>query len=232
MPTSNNESSQVAEALDRLSAAMETLQIRYDATERAHRHVRIALVIVLILLAGAAYKVFSPLAAQLGALPQIISQALPGLKTKILNPDAAATERQRLMEMLSPEKRARIEAFEKDQQWISDYIAATEDFNPGATIALFLSNMSESIEVMPDLYAELRSMTEEVRIMNREMRTMNGKMSSIPVLATEVQGMHTQMTALPVLATDVKGMLFYMSIMAKDLDSTMGEAGRMMPWKW
>jgi hypothetical protein len=232
MPTLNNESSQVAEALDRLSAAMETLQIRYDAAERAHWQVRIALVVVLILLAGATYKVFSPLAAQLGALPQIISQALPGLRTKILSPDAAATERQRLMQALSPEKRARVEAFEKDQQWISDYIAATENFNPGATIALFLSNMSKSVEVMPDLYAELRSMTEEVRIMNREMRTMNDKMSSIPVLATEVQGMHTQMTALPVLSTDVKGMLFYMSIMAKDLDSTMGEAGRMMPWKW
>ena len=40
------------------------------------------------------------------------------------------------------------------------------------------------------------------------------------------------MTSLPVLASDVKDMHFYMSIMAKDLDSTMGEAGRMMPWNW
>ncbi len=232
MPTSNNESSQIAEALDRLSAAMETLQTRYDATERAHRQVRIALVIALVFLAGATYKALSPLAAQLGALPQVISQALPGLRMTPLNPDAAAAERQRLMQALLPEKRARIEAFEKDQQWISDYIAATENFDAGAMIALFLSNMSESVEVMPDLYAELRSMTEEVRVMNSEMHTMNDKMSSIPVLAAEVQGMHAQMTSLPVLATDVKGMHFYMSIMAKDLDTTMGEAGRMMPWKW
>ncbi len=117
-------------------------------------------------------------------------------------------------------------------QWVSDYIAVTDSFDPGATIALFLSNMAESIEVMPDLYAEVRSMTEEMRSMNDEMQTMNGKMSAIPVLATEVRGMHAQMTALPVLASDVKSMHFYMSIMAKDLDSTMGEAGRMMPWSW
>ena len=232
MSTTNNESTQVAEALDRLSAAMETLQSRYDATQRAHRQLRIALVVALIFLAGATYKALSPLAAQLGALPQIISQALPGSRKTTLNPDEAAAKRQRLMQALSPEKRAQIEAFEKDRQWISDYIAATRNFDPGATIALFLSNMADSVAVMPDLYTELRSITKEVRVMNSEMHTMNNKMSSIPVLATEVQGMHAQMTSLPVLATDVKGMHFYMSIMAKDLDSTMGEAGRMMPWTW
>ena len=231
MPASNNESSQVAEALDRLSTAMETLQVRYDAAERAHRQVRIVLVVVLLFLAGATYKIISPLAEQLGTLPEMISHALPGLRTKPLNDEEAVAERQRLMQSLSPEKRARIEAFEKDQRWVSNYIAATENFNPGATIALFLSNMSESVKIMPDLYNELRFMTEEVRTMNNEMRTMNEKMSYIPVLATEVQEMNAKMTALPALASDVKGMHFYMSTMAKDLDSSMGKAGRMIPWK-
>lgn len=230
MPVSNNESSQVAEALDRLSTAMETLQVRYDATERAHRKVRIALVVVLLFLAGATYNIISPLAAQFGTLTEMVSHAFPGLKTKPLNHEEAVAERQRLIQVLSPEKRARIEAFEKERRWISNYIAATENFNPGATIALFLSNMSESVKVMPGLYNELRVMTEEVRIMNNEMRTMNEKMSYIPVLATEVQGMNTKMAALPVMASDVKGMHFYMSIMAKDLDSSMGKAGRMIPW--
>ncbi len=231
MPASNNESSQVAEALDLLSTAMETLQVRYDAAERAHRQVRIVLVVVLLFLAGATYKIISPLAEQLGTLPEMISHALPGLRTKPLNDEEAVAERQRLMQSLSPEKRARIEAFEKDQRWVSNYIAATENFNPGATIALFLSNMSESVKIMPDLYNELRFMTEEVRTMNNEMRTMNEKMSYIPVLATEVQEMNAKMTALPALASDVKGMHFYMSTMAKDLDSSMGKAGRMIPWK-
>ena len=231
MPASNNESSQVAEALDRLSTAMETLQVRYDAAERAHRQIRIALVVVLLFLAGATYKIVSPLAAQLGTLPEMISHAFPGLKTKPLSHEEAVAERQRLMQALSPKKRAHIEAFEKERRWISHYIAATEDFNHGATIALFLSKMSDSIKVMPDVYNELRFMTKEVHIMSNEIRTMNEKMSYIPVLATEVQGMNAKMTALPVLASDVKGMHFYMSTMAKDLDSSMGKAGRMIPWK-
>ena len=232
MSTTNNESSQIAEALDRLSITMEKVQARYDAIERTRRRVRIALAVALAFLAVTTYKALSPLAAELGALPQIISQALPGLRKTTLNPDEAAVERARLMQALSPESRARIEVFEKDQQWVSDYIAATDNFNPGATIALFLSSMADSVAVMPGLYAELRTMTEEVRLMNSEIHTMNDKMNSIPVLATSAQGMQEQMAALPVLATDVKGMHFYMSIMAKDLDSTMGEAGRMMPWKW
>jgi hypothetical protein len=225
MPTSNEDPSQVADALNRLSAAMEQLQVRYDATERTNRRVRIGLIVVLVILGGAVYRALSPIADQLSTLPQIISQALPGFKTESLDPETSAAERQRLMDALSPEERDRIETFEAQQQWVSDYIAVTEGFDPGASIALFLSNMARSVEVIPDLYAE-------VRAMNDEMRTMNGKMSSIPVLAAEIQGMHAQMSALPVLATDVKGMHFYMSIMARDLDSTMGEAGRMMPWNW
>ena len=232
MSNSNEDPSQVAEALHRLGAAVEQLQARYDAAERANRRVRIAMIVVLLLLGGAIYRTMSPVADQFAELPQILSQALPVLRPAKLDPETAAAERDRLMDALSPEQRAKIEIFERDQQWVSDYIAASERFDPGATIALFLSNMAESVKVMPDLYAEVRTMTDQVRNMNDEMRTMNGKMSSIPVLVSEIQGMHTQMTALPVLASDVKGMHFYMSIMAKDMDSTMGEAGRMMPWNW
>lgn len=232
MSTSNDDPSEVADALNRLSTAMEQLQARYDSSERANRRVRIALIVVLVLLGGATYKALSPIADQLGTLPQMISQVLPGLKTTTLDPDAAAAERQRLMESLSSEERARVETFEEDQQWVSDYIAASEGFDPGATIALFLSQMAESVKVMPDVLAEVRSMTDEVHSMNNEMHTMNDKMNALPVLASEVQGMHAQMGALPVLATEIKGMHFYMSVMARDMDSTMGEAGRMVPWNW
>ena len=232
MSIPNQEAAQVADALNRLSGAMEQFAARYDATERANRRVRVAVILVLIFLGGVMYKTLAPVAEQLGALPQIVSQALPALRPVKLDPEAAAAERRRLMEVLPPEQRARIEIFEREQQWVSDYIAATEGFDPGATIALFLSNMAESVEAMPEMSAAVSSMTDHVRVMNQELQIMNKKMSSIPVLAAEVKGMHTQMTALPVLATDVKGMHFFMSVMAKDLDSTMGEAGRMMPWNW
>jgi hypothetical protein len=232
MPTMNDDNAQVADALNRLSNAMEQLQARYDATERSNRRVRIAFIIVLVLFGGAMYKAITPIGEQLGTLPAMISQIVPRLKTATLDPDEAAAERQRLMAELSPERRALVERFEENQKWVSDYIAASQDFDPGATIALFLSDMASSVKVMPDLYHEVRSMTEEVRVMNGELQAMNEKMNALPVLSADVQGMHTQMSALPVLATEVKGMHFYMSIMARGMDSTMGEAGRMMPWNW
>lgn len=232
MPNLNQESAQVAAAIDRLSVAMEQLQNRYEASERSHRRLRISLLVVLILMVVAMYRSLSPLADQLSTLPQIISQALPGMRPTTLDPEVAAAERRRLMDALSPQERARIEDFESKQQWISDYIAASAGFDPGATIALFLSNMAGSVAVMPDLYTEVSAMTEAVRNMNGQIHAINEKMDSLPVLATEVSGMHAHMSALPVLASDVKAIHFYMSGMARDMDSTLGEAGRMLPWNW
>lgn len=232
MPTMTDDNARVADALNRFSNAMEQLQSRYDAIERSNRRMRTAFIIVLVLFGSAMYKAISPIAEQLGAFPQMVSQLVPRFRTATLDPYEAAAERQRLMEALSPERRALVQRFEENQKWVSDYIAASQDFDPGATIALFLSDMASSVKVMPDLYHEVRSMTEEVRVMNGEMQAMNEKMNALPVLSADVQGMHTQMSALPVLATEVKGMHFYMSIMARGMDSTMGEAGRMMPWNW
>jgi hypothetical protein len=51
--------------------------------------------------------------------------------------------------------------------------------------------------------------------MHAEMQVMNGKMNALPFLASEVAGMNAKM-----------------GVMAADMDSTMGRAGRMMPWGW
>jgi hypothetical protein len=40
------------------------------------------------------------------------------------------------------------------------------------------------------------------------------------------------MNALPFMANEVAGMNAKMGVMAADMDSTMGRAGRMMPWGW
>jgi hypothetical protein len=221
MPTSNQEPTQVVDVLNRLSLAMEQLQDRYDAAQRANRRARIALVVVLILLGGAVYHVFSPVAELAIQIPQLI----PQLRKAALDHEDAAAERQRLLEMLPPDQQAEIKLLEEKERWLSSYLDAYPDFNAGAAVSLFLSQMSKSMKVMPGMYDEVRSMTAEVR-------SMNEKMNALPILATSTQGMHAQMNALPVLATEVKGMHFYMSLIAKDLDSTMGEAGRMMPWNW
>jgi hypothetical protein len=75
--------------------------------------------------------------------------------------------------------------------------------------------MSRSVEVMPPLYRVVAAMADDIHAMNSRLAAMDRKMDALPTLATEVQGMRGQM-----------------AIMAAGVDSTMGRAGRMMPWNW
>ena len=228
MPDPAPPSPEVTEALNRLSHAMEQLQSSYARSQRANRRLRVAMVLVLVLLAGAAYHVTLPIIELTAQIPELI----PQLKKASLDPVEAREERQRLMENLTPEQREQVSRFEEELEWLSRYLDVYPEFSAGAAVSLFLSNMSGSIKVMPDLYEQVQIMTAEVQAMNDELHTMNGKMDALPVLAGDVKGMNHQMNALPVLATEVKAMNFHMSIMSRGMDSTMGEAGRMMPWNW
>ncbi len=228
MPDPDQQPAEVTEALNRLSLAMEQLQGSYARSQRANLRLRVAMVLVLFLLAGAAYHVTMPVLELTAQIPQLI----PQLKKASLDPEEARVERQRLMEKLTPEQQEQVLRFEEDLEWLSKYLDVYPEFSAGAAVSLFLSNMSGSIKVMPDLYDQVQIMTAEVQAMNDELHTMNGKMDALPVLAGDVKGMNHQMNALPILATEVKAMNFHMSIMSRGMDSTMGEAGRMMPWNW
>ena len=228
MPDPDPQSSEVADALNRLSHAMEQLQSSYASSQRANRRIRLALVVVLVLIGGAVYHVTSPILELAEQIPQLI----PQLRKAELDPEEAMAERQRLLEKLSSEHQESIQKFEERLNWLASYLDVYPDFSAGAAVSLFLSEMSSSISVMPELYEEVRTMNAEVKAMNNELRTMNGKMDALPLLSADVRGMNAQMNALPVLATEVKAMNFHMSVMSRGMDSTMGEAGRMMPWNW
>ena len=57
-------------------------------------------------------------------------------------------------------------------------------------------------------------------------------MESVPKMQAEMQVMNAKMNALPFMANEVAGMNAKMGVMTADMDSTMGRAGRMMPWGW
>jgi len=111
MPTSDREPDHVTEALNRPKAALEQLQGRYEASQRAVRRIRIALIVVLILLGGAAHQALSPAVKLLGKLAQSRPPAL--------DPAVPAAQRDQLLRMLPPDERARIEWFEERQRWVS-----------------------------------------------------------------------------------------------------------------
>jgi hypothetical protein len=57
-------------------------------------------------------------------------------------------------------------------------------------------------------------------------------MDAVPRMHAEMQAMNVKMNALPFLANEVAGMNAKMGVMTADMDSTLGRAGRMMPWGW
>lgn len=127
----------------------------------------------------------------------------PGATTAPPQPvlSAPSPTREQLLAALAPDQRTRIEEFEQQVGWLSQYMRSSPQFDAGAAIALFLANMSRSMDSVPKMYAE--------------MQVMNAKMNALPVLANEVAGMHAKM-----------------AVIAANMDSTMGRAGRMMPWGW
>jgi hypothetical protein len=225
MSTTSQEQAQIANALNNLAAAVERLQDQYDASQRANRRARVALFFAaLVILGGAGYWVLTPVARMLSVIaPQTLAKR---------DPEAAEAERIRLIEQLPPQTRAQIEEFEVEVKWVHDYLNVFTDFDAGASITLFLAQMSYSVKVMPAMYDEVRAMKQEMLTMNQEISRMNAKMSSLPAMARDVQAMNVKMEALPILATDVQGMHAQMGVMANGMDSTMGRAGRMMPWSW
>ena len=53
---------------------------------------------------------------------------------------------------------------------------------------------------------------------------------AVPGMYQEMQVMNARMAAVPAMAAELQGINAKMSVMTSAMDSTMGRAGRMMPW--
>ena len=166
MATPSNEQAPIAEALAGLTAALEHIQARHEAAQRASRRARLALSVVgLLIVGGAIYLALSPVAH---LLPLIVPQQLSAVDREALK-----AEKRQLLDTLPAEERARYEVFERQVEFLDKYMGAYEDLDIAAAIALFLARMSRSVEVMPDMYEQVRFMSNEVSSMNNEMISMD-----------------------------------------------------------
>jgi hypothetical protein len=118
------------------------------------------------------------------------------------DPAAAAAEREELFKRLDADQRREIERFEQDVAWVSQYRRLYGDQFDPAAM----------VAVMLGRMAKSVEAVPEIRM---EMQVMNAKMNALPVMTAEIQGMNAKM-----------------GVMAAGMDSTMGRAGRMMPWNW
>jgi hypothetical protein len=208
MPNPTDDRAQTAAAIAGLTEALQRVEVRFEAARRAERRLRVGLFLsALAILGGAAFLAFD-------AITDFVAQIAP---PPIAHSDPAAAQgrRERLLAGLPAGERARLQQFETQLKLVREYVEVSPHFDAGATVALMLSNMSRSVEVMPKLYAVVDDIANEMRAINGRMADMDRKMDALPVLATEVQGMRGQL-----------------AVMAAGVDSTMGRAGRMLPWSW
>jgi hypothetical protein len=208
MPNPTDDQDQTAAAIAGLTAALQRFEVRYQSSRRAEQRLRIGLFLaILVIVVGAAYFT-------LAGTANLLSQFAPS-RIAQSDPAAAQQRREQLLANLPAEERARLEMFEAQVRLVREYVEVSPDFDSGAAVALVLSSMSRSVEVMPEINDAVAAMADDTRAISARMAAIDHKMEALPVLATEVQQMRGQM-----------------SVMAAGVDSTMGRAGRMLPWNW
>jgi hypothetical protein len=208
MPNPTDDKDQTAAAIEGLTAALQRFEERYETSRRSERRLRIALfVATLMIVGGGAYFT-------LAGTANLLSQFAPS-RVAQSDPVAARQRREQLLANLPAEERARLQKFEAQVRLVREYVEVSPDFDSGAAVALVLSNMSRSVEVMPEINIAVAAMADDTRAISTQMAAIDRKMEALPVLATEVQQMRGQM-----------------AVMAPDMYSTLGRAGRMLPWNW
>jgi hypothetical protein len=207
-PDQIDDPAQTAVAIAGLAAALQRFEARYEASRRAERRLRLGLFLATLVILGGVLLLART------ATNDFLAQIVPPRLAQS-DPAAAEAQKQRLLVSLPAEERARLQEFEAALRLLREYVDVSPDFNAGAAVAMVLFDMSRSVEVMPALYRIVAAMGDDMRTMNARLAEMERKMDALPVLATEVPGMRAQM-----------------AVMAAGVDSTMGRAGRMMPWNW
>jgi hypothetical protein len=198
MQTSNEQFNQMSQAVRELSHAL--VQANTDL-QRAMRRQRWLVLGVVFLCAFAIYLPKEPRAS---AFAPATTQST--LQTVQLDPQSREALRTALLEQLPEGQRKRLEAFEQQVKWVSQYMQTWDKGMEGAIVALMLYEIGHSMESVPD--------------MNEQMKVMNSLMNAMPVMATEMQRMNANMSVITA----------NMGVMTQNMDSTMGRMGRSMPW--
>jgi hypothetical protein len=168
-------------------------ELRAARAEAHHQRRRLGAMAVALacLLATAGWSVLAPFSVAEAQKPL---QAHTGM-----SPEERAGRRAELLAMLPADKQRELETFERQADWLTGYMQTWDEGKAGAVVALMLFRMAQSMDTMPS--------------MEQEMRTMSGQMGALPAIVAELNQINAKM-----------------HVITGTMDSTMGRAGRMMPW--
>ena len=91
-------------------------------------------------------------------------------------------DREALLAMLGDQERQRMEEFESQVQWLSAYMKSSPDFDPGAAVALFLSQVAGNMDAVPKMHSE--------------MQAMNARMAAVPAMVVEMQAINAKLAVM------------------------------------
>lgn len=198
MQTTNQQLNELHQVVRQLAATLAHTEARHD---RVMRQQRWLFLLITMLFSLSFYMTKEPSATVFAQVPAEFP-----LQTEHLDPESRAAMREELIKGLPDEERQRLDRFEQEVNWVSQYMQTWDKGMEGAVVALMLYKMSNSMESVPQMYDQ--------------MKVMNSLMTAMPAMATEMQRMNANMSVITA----------NMGVMTQNMDSTMGRMGRSMPW--
>jgi hypothetical protein len=130
---------------------------------------------------------------------------------------------------------------------LQDALAQGHGQGPMGNPAELAARRAELVAMLPaDKQKELLAFEREVEWLTRYMQTwdpgmagavvgimlfrMAGSMDTMPSMEQQMRTMSAQMGALPAIVAELAQINAKMHVITATMDSTMGRAGRMMPW--
>lgn len=107
---------------------------------------------------------------------------------------------------LTAEDQRIVDQLDRRLSRVKGILSESREFDTQAATVLFLNEIAEALEHLPQMHAQMRATNDEIRRMNY------------------------MMTALPVLAWDLHQVNQKVGLMAWDINRTMGRMGGMMSW--
>jgi hypothetical protein len=189
--------------LSRLTDTVECLAKGLERMERRQRRTKAFAATSLLVAAGFLFGGQVSRSDPKGALNRVQAETASSASPAApFDPAAFAAAREALFKRLNPEQRRELDRFEQDIAWVSEYM---------------------------HLYGDRFDPAAMVAVM---LGRMAKSVEAVPEMRTEMQVMNAKMNALTAMAIEVQGMNAKMGVIAAGMDSTMGRAGRMMPWSW
>lgn len=160
---------------DAVRLLAEELKAARREADRRGRHLRVISLALVAVVALAAWSV--------GYLAPAAQAQVPlHSERTLVTAEERAARREKLLAELPTDIRRQLGSFEREVDWLTRYMQTWDEGTAGAVVALMLYRMSQSMDTMPS--------------MEQQMRTMSAQMGALPAIVAELRQLNAKMTVI------------------------------------